>query len=85
MVALYEFDDIEYRSLYWTGRVAGHCDGPGDTGVENIEISSIRKEGCCHADSVGGCIVLLLPTIIYSCGYSVGVSRFKLVQDLWRT
>lgn len=37
MVAVYEFDDIEYRSLDWTRRVAGDSDGAGDTGVEGVE------------------------------------------------
>jgi len=37
MVPVYEFDDIEYRSLDGTRGMAGHSDGSGYTGVEGVE------------------------------------------------
>ena len=46
MVPVYEFHDVEHRSCNWTGRVAGYCDGSGDTGIEGIETSSgARRRG----------------------------------------
>lgn len=41
MVAVYEFDDIEFRSLDWARRVVGHRDGSGDTGVESVEEEAV--------------------------------------------
>lgn len=48
MVAVYEFDDIEYRSLDWARRVVSHCDGSGDTGVESVEEKAafVCMRGC---------------------------------------
>lgn len=37
MVPLYEFDDIEYRTLDWTRGVVGDSDGERATGIEGVE------------------------------------------------
>lgn len=50
MVAVYEFDDIEYRTFDRTGRVVGDSHGKGDTGVEGVE-SFLRWE-----EKVVGCV-----------------------------
>ena len=44
MVAVYEFDDVEYRSLDWAWGMAGHSDGSGYTGVEGVEPFPRRGE-----------------------------------------
>ena len=44
MVPIYEFDDVEYRSLDWTWGMAGHCDGSGYTSVEGVEPFPRREE-----------------------------------------
>ena len=58
MVSVYEFDDIEYRSLDRTRRVVGDSDGSGDTGVEGVEPFLRREEK--PGDCMDGCILLLL-------------------------
>jgi hypothetical protein len=44
MVAVYEFDDVEYRSFDRGRRVVGHRDGSGDTGAEGVERLSSTGE-----------------------------------------
>jgi hypothetical protein len=65
MVTVYEFNDIEYRTLDWTRGVAGVGDGSGDTGVEGVEPFLRREEAVVVPTSVlsdalfGGAIRIL--------------------------
>lgn len=59
MVAVYEFDDDEYRTFDWTRRVAGDFDGSGTSSVEGVARGTfppVGKTGVAM-QIVGGCMV----------------------------